>query len=267
MKFNPIIKNVKREKLIQYFIKHKIFNNKNFVKKIEKINNPFSDDHISKKNIDQFGPELFDLYRLHQIILKYKRTTVLEFGIGWSTKIFANALLINKKKFSKKVKSLRFNNPFEVHAVDNFKKYINETQKKLSTNEKKITFIKFSDVKMCQYNGIISTEYNQLPRINPDLIYLDGPSLFNVKGSINNISTSHKDYMPISCDILKIEYFLRPGTIIVIDGRTTNYRFLKNNLQRKWKSFDDFENDQYFLILDEPPLGKLNAEQKKFYFN
>ena len=73
--------------------------------------------------------------------------------------------------------------------------------------------------------------------------------------------------MPISCDILKIEYFLRPGTIIVIDGRTTNYRFLKNNLQRKWKSFDDFENDQYFLILDEPPLGKLNAKQKKFYFN
>ena len=142
MKFNPIMKNVKREKLIQYFIKHKIFNNKNFVKKIEKINNPFSDDHISKKNIDQFGPELFDLYRLHQIILKYKRTTVLEFGIGWSTKIFANALLINKKKFSKKVKSLRFNNPFEVHAVDNFKKYINETQKKLSTNEKKNYFHK-----------------------------------------------------------------------------------------------------------------------------
>ena len=57
--------------------------------------------------------------------------------------------------------------------------------------------------------------------------------------------------MPMSCDILKIEYFLRPGTIIVIDGRTSNYRFLKNNLQRKWKSFDDYEHDQYFLILEE----------------
>ena len=64
MKFNPIIKNIKREKLIQYFIKHNIFKNKNSIKKIEKINNPFSDEHISQKNIDQFGPELFDLYRL-----------------------------------------------------------------------------------------------------------------------------------------------------------------------------------------------------------
>ena len=34
MKFNPIIKNVKREKLIRYFIKHKIFTNKNFIKKL-----------------------------------------------------------------------------------------------------------------------------------------------------------------------------------------------------------------------------------------
>ena len=61
---------------------------------------------------------------------------------------------------------------------------------------------------MCQYNGIICTEYNELPRINPDLIYLDGPSPFNVKGKINNISTSHTDFMPMACDILKIEYFL-----------------------------------------------------------
>ena len=40
-----------------------------------------------------------------------------------------------------------------------------------------------------------------------------------------------------------------------------------NNLQRKWKKFEDFKNEQYILILDEPPLGKLNAQQIKFYFN
>ena len=51
--------------------------------------------------------------------------------------------------------------------------------------------------------------------------------------------------MPMSCDILKIEYFLKPGTIIVVDGRTSNLRFLINNLQRKWSTFDDFKNDQY----------------------
>ena len=55
--------------------------------------------------------------------------------------------------------------------------------------------------------------------------------------------------------------------MIVIDGRTSNYNFLKNNFQRKWKTFQDNKNEQFFLILDEPPLGKLNIKQNEFYFN
>ena len=47
------------------------------------------------------------------------------------SKVFANALLINKKKYLNKINKLRFNNAFEVHSVDNFKKYISETKKKL----------------------------------------------------------------------------------------------------------------------------------------
>ena len=259
MKFKITNITIKKEKLNQYFLKNKIFKKIKEQKQHNKKNPHF--------NTIPFGPELFDLYRLHQIILKYKRTTILEFGVGWSTKVMANALLINEKKYSKRIKDLRFNNPFQIHSVDNFKKYISLTKKKLSINEKKNTFINFSKVKMCKYNGRIATEYEKIPRVNPDLIYLDGPSQFNVKGTINNISTSHYDFMPMSCDILKIEHFLKPGTIIVIDGRSSNYRFLICNLQRKWKKFEDFKNEQHILILDEQPLGKLNAKQIEFYFN
>ena len=70
--------------------------------------------------------------------------------------------------------------------------------------------------------------------------------------------------MPMSCDILKIESFLKPGTIIIIDGRTSNYRSFLNNLQRNWISIENFKHDQYFLILDEKPLGRLNREQQDF---
>ena len=153
-----------------------------------------------------------------------------------------------------------------MHAVDNFKNYISSTKKLLNNSEKQITKFKFSPVKMTTYNGKISTEYQKLPFINPDLIYLDGPSLFKIKGKINGISTAHPDFMPMSCDILKIENFLKPGTIIVIDGRTSNYRFLLQNLKRKWKKIENFKYDQYFLILDEKPLGRLNKEQIKFHF-
>ena len=37
--------------------------------------------------------------------------------------------------------------------------------------------------------------------------------------------------MPMTSDILKIEHFLKPGTIIIVDGRASNSRFLKSNFQ------------------------------------
>ena len=127
MDFRPKFKRLNKRNLINYFIKNKIFKSPESILNLEKTNNPFSDEHIARKNIKQFGPELDDLYRLHQIVIKYKRTTILEFGVGWSTKIFANALLNNKKKYQNIVKGLRFNNAFEIHAVDNFKNYIKKT--------------------------------------------------------------------------------------------------------------------------------------------
>ena len=72
--------------------------------------------------------------------------------------------------------------------------------------------------------------------------------------------------MPMSCDILKIEHFLKPGTIIVVDGRAANSRFIKKNLQRNWKYFYNSINDQHIFFLNEKPLGQLNKKQLNFYF-
>ncbi len=73
--------------------------------------------------------------------------------------------------------------------------------------------------------------------------------------------------MPMSADILKIEHFLKPGTIIVVDGRAANSRFLKANFQRDWKYSYSQLNDQHVFYLSEKPLGKLNKKQLDFYFN
>ena len=99
---------------------------------------------------------------------------------------------------------------------------------------------------MTSYNGNIATEYSKLPLCNPDFIYLDGPDQFSIQGHVNNISTRHKDMMPMVCDILKFEYFLTPGTIIVVDGRAANAKFLKDNFKRKWIYKNDKKFDQHF---------------------
>ena len=67
------------------------------------------------------------------------------------------------------------------------------------------------------------------------------------------------------CDILKIENFLIPGTIIIADGRTANSIFLKNNFTRNWIYSFDKKNDQNIFFLNDNSLGPVNDEQKKFY--
>ena len=68
-------------------------------------------------------------------------------------------------------------------------------------------------------------------QINPEFIYLDGPHPLDPKENINNVSFQCLERTPISADILLLESTLLPGTRILVDGRTNNVRFLRNNLK------------------------------------
>ena len=179
-----------------------------------------------------------------------------------------NALLINKKRFNKEVAKLRYNNPFEIFIVDNERKYLNIAKKRIHNffeNNALHAKFNFSDVEMSLFNNRICNSYKKLPNINPDFIYLDGPDQFHVKKNIKGLNIKNPDLMPMNSDILMIEPFLKPGTIILTDGRTSNFRFLYNNLQRNWIAKEDNINDQHILYLNEKPLGLPNLSQLKFY--
>ena len=107
--------------------------------------------------------------------------------------------------------------------------------------------------------------FKSLPNICPDFIYLDGPDQFNVSGNIRGISTASHDRLPMAADILILEPFLLPGTLIITDGRTANARFLLNNLQQNWEYCHFEEEDIHAFELIEKPLGKIN--QKQIYFS
>jgi len=247
-----------------------------FIKKSLKLLVDLSKNKKTKVNEmtinEPINPELNDLYNLYQYILMNKRTTILEFGSGWSTLIFSLALSELKNKFSNEIKSLRRNNPFELFVIESEKKYLNITKNRIKKfnqylkikNPIRINYY-LSDVEMTTFNNRICTQYKKLPLCNPDFIYLDGPAQFIVKKSINGITTMHEDMMPMVCDILKLEYFFTPGTIIVCDGRAANAKFLKDHFKRSWKYIDDKKNDQHIFCLVDPSLGKYNNLQLKFY--
>lgn len=220
-----------------------------------------------KKTNKPYPPILDDLYKIFYIVTKFKRITCLEFGTGWSTLVIAKALSENKKKYEKKINKLRFSKPFESFSVDNLKKYLKISKSRIDKNMGiKVNFF-LSKNRMSSWNGQICNEYLKLPSVNPDFIYLDAPDHLYIDGATNGLKISNNDFMPMSSDILKIENFLTPGTIILVDGRNSNVNFLKNNFKRNWIVSRDKKRDHTVLILNDEPIGKLNKEQIKFYFN
>ena len=211
-------------------------------------------------------PNLKKLYFIFKLVHLNKRLTALEFGSGWSTLMINLAFNESIKKFDTNIVEFK-QNKFEIFSLDQRKKYLSISKKRLSkfkNNKVKVNWL-YSPVRMTLFQDRISTHYTKLPICNPDFIYLDGPGVFDVKNKINNFSTQNRDLVPMSCDILKIEFYLIPGTIILVDGRKANVEFLIKNLKRNWIYKFIKSIDQHILYLNEAPWGPKNLRLLKYY--
>lgn len=223
------------------------------------------DEAVDPRNSTPLLPELDDLTRLHYLVRTRKVTTILEFGVGKSTVVLADAIQKNKRDFEDfVVKNIRRANPFEIHSIDTSRNWIRTCKQSMDPSIAQFAHFHLSKIEMTTFNGRACTMYQHIPNICPDLIYLDSPDQFSVKNYIRGISTASADRVPMSADILLMEPFLLPGTLIVVDGRTANARFLKNNLQRDWEYTYHIEEDIHTFELIEAPLGELNRKQLMF---
>jgi len=223
-------------------------------------------ESVDPSNSVQYPPELDDLARLHYLVNNRRVSTILEFGCGFSTLAFCHALQRNyvSRGFEHSIEELniRKSDLFQVFSVDTSDDWIsvcNDFINGSSVNALSNHVSLHSTTCVTgQFNGRVCTFFNDIPNVCPDLIYLDGPHQFACNGDICGISTRHFDRMPMCGDILTFEHFLHPGTLIIIDGRTANARFLKCNLQRAWAYLYVEEWDQHFFELQEEPLGHFN---------
>lgn len=209
-----------------------------------------------------YPPQRDDLVRLHYLILSRKVTTILEFGSGHSTRIFDQGLEVNRRVFGQEFsEKFRGSNLFECHTVEDDTRWFNHTQTEYQLKNVRFTLVSSST---STFNDRICTFYDRIPNVCPDLIYLDGPDQFSAVGEVRGVSTAHPDRLPMAADILPIEHFLLPGTLIVIDGRAANARFLRANFQRNWSYAYYDSYDQHVFELVENPLGGFNRSRLEF---
>ena len=224
-------------------------------------------DSVSGKLDISIPPEPDDLVRLHKLIRTRRPFTILEFGVGFSTIIMADALEKNQKewKFLSNKPEIRNNFMFQLFSIDVSNKWIETTKNRFSGHLiDRVNFQK-SDVEIGTFNGQLCHYYKSLPDIVPDFIYLDGPSAKDVKGNINGLSFSCEERTVMSGDLLLMESTFLPGTFIIVDGRSNNARFLERNFSRNYEIRWDREGDITTFELVEERLGKYNLLGSDFF--
>jgi len=223
----------------------------------------YSAFHGVKKIDEPYHAELDDLVRLHKLVRKRKVFTILEFGVGYSTIVMADAIKKNQIDFQKNNQkpNIRISNQFKIFSVDTSKDWIQKMKKSIPKNLKKNIQISHSEVYLSTFNDRICHYYQKIPNIIPDFIYVDGPFNLDIRGEKNGLNYKNLDRTVMMGDLLLMEPTMLPGTLILFDGRTNNARFSKNNFQRQYNYKYDKRADITTIELIEEPIGEYNENQ------
>lgn len=207
-------------------------------------------------------PKPADLARLHWLITTLGSQTVLEFGVGYSTTVIADALIRNKVEFARQGNKLRSanSNLFAGFSVDADPDWIRIASSRMQPSHREVVTFFETTISIGSFQDRVCHYYDSLPDIVPDFIYLDGPDPMHVHGNVRGISFQPTERTVMAGDLLFLEPTFLPGTTILVDGRTNNARFLQRNFQRDYLVIEDRVGDFTLLQLAEEQLGPVHAD-------
>lgn len=145
----------------------------------------------------------FDLWKLYRSAKG--RITVIEFGVGLSTLVLARAIHPDGRLIS----------------IDADAKWIEVTRAALPHELASRVNFHHSKLKKTSYEGEECHRYLSVPKVTPELVFLDAPMPSDVPGW---------DGPPMAMDPLTMD--MQPGARLIVDSRTANVEFLKRHEKR-----------------------------------
>ncbi len=217
--------------------------------------------------LDPISIDFVDIARLHALITTRKCLNVLELGSGFSSLAIAHALRMNSNSYQGILPdSLRRKKPWHLDSVDESEDWLKIAKSRISLELQPYVTFHFSHVSLGVFGDRPVTYYHDLPNQAYDLIYIDGPSQYSHgESDWLGFSTANPGRMPMSADVLRIEHFLQPGTLVLFDGRVANAGFFELNVQKKWRKLHSRYNDQTLFIDESKVLGVHNKAFLQFW--
>jgi hypothetical protein len=157
---------------------------------------------------DAFTGDPGDWWFLYKKIRERHPKLVLEFGSGSSTVVQAQALLDNR-------------DGGRLISIDASPLWAASTQSCMPEHLKSIVEVIHGPLVEVEEYGVKGWRHQNVPRIAPNFVYLDGPEL-----------TSERQ---VAVDLLDMEDSFPPGFFLVIDDRKANTRFLREHFRRRYK--------------------------------
>lgn len=196
----------------------------------------------------EIPPVLYDLYNLHRLVRQRRPTTILEFGVGFSSLVLAHALAENLRDGPParpaKAKGAPPPPP-QIWTVDTNPRWIENVAQKMPAELRGLVTFRHSKAEACEVAGQLCHRYVSLPSVVPDFVYLDGPDPADVTGSVNGLSFTLESGGPrqvVSADPVLLEPSLKTGFFMVVDARYNNVHFLRHNLRRRYRVRSDRVN-------------------------
>jgi hypothetical protein len=181
---------------------------------------------LDSRPADAIPPSDFDLWTLWGLIRSSRPDYVLEFGVGCSTYVIAEALHRNGSGI--------------VHSVDANDRWIAEIEGRIPSHLRGRIKLHCSELSKMQIEGSPCHVYKTVPQIPIDFIYLDAPDTRDIPGWT---------LKPIAADPVVLEPRFRTGFQMMVDKRPANVAFLRRHLTRQYRirTDDIFRNTLFSL--------------------
>jgi hypothetical protein len=211
-----------------------------------------------------FPPDIDDLYRLYRLVRDTAVISAIEYGSGWSTFALSKGIWENKESFGDNYIGYRNLNAFKLKTVDASSFFLKKAINRIPISYQSVVLSQVATPKLVTEYNQCSVMWTPVQRVDYDLIYIDGPEPEQVVREQTEFPISTIYDLPIMGDLVRYESYILPSTLILFDGRTSNFRHFKRHFSRDWKYVSNLQSDYSLMCLNESPIGSINAQHLDF---